>query len=93
MIETMSSLVVADGVGWDHMGGWDWGGMLFGWLMMGGLVLLIVWAVSGGGSVTRPSTATALDVLAERFVRGEITSEEYRERREVLVRGSRRKAK
>jgi putative membrane protein len=75
--------------GWD----WGWGHMLFGSLMMilfwGGLILLIVLAVRwlGAGSVRvtpQAPESKALDVLKERFARGEIDKEEFEERRRLL---------
>lgn len=86
MIEIATGAVLADGVGWDHMNGWGWGGMAMGWLMMIGVVVLIVWIARGGdGATTTTHQPSPLDVLAERFARGEITSDEYEYRREVLV--------
>jgi putative membrane protein len=73
--------------------GWGWGHMLFGSLMMilfwGGLILLIVLAVRwlGAGSVRvtpQAPESKALDVLKERFARGEIDKEEFEERRRLL---------
>lgn len=75
--------------GWD----WGWGHMLFGFLMMvlfwGGLALVVVLAVRwlGGGSTDRAVPAggkTALDILQERFARGEIDKGEFEERKRVL---------
>lgn len=76
---------------WYH--GWGWGHMLFGSLMMilfwGGLVLLIVLAVRWlGGAPARDTPPApenkALDVLKERFARGEIDKEEFEARRRPL---------
>ena len=62
-------------------------GMLFGLLLLGGLVigvvLLVVWAVrqSGSSGTVIPKTAvssrTARQILDDRYARGEITREEY----------------
>ncbi|NNC81379.1 MAG: SHOCT domain-containing protein [Acidimicrobiales bacterium] len=70
------------------MGGWGGGWMwLWGLAMMALFVVLIVWlvrATSGGLSAPRPperfSTDRAREVLAERYARGELSTEEYRER-------------
>ena len=74
--------------------GWGWGHMFFGSFMMllfwGGLIILIVFAVrsmgSGsprGGDGPAPGNR-ALDILEERYARGEIDKEEYEERRRLL---------
>lgn len=71
--------------------GWMW---LFWLLLIVGLVLLTVVAVRAlGGGITRGDGAEgrgsreqsrARQVLDERYARGEITTEEYRERLRVL---------
>ena len=62
-------------------------GMLFGLLLLGGLVvgvvLLVVWAVrlSGSSATVIPkaivSSRTAREILDDRYARGEITREQY----------------
>ena len=82
---------------YSHMmwgGGWGWGHAIFGWVMMilfwGGLILLIVLAVrwlgtgQAGQSTPPPAGKTALDILRERFARGEIDKDEFEERRRLL---------
>ncbi|NIN34119.1 MAG: SHOCT domain-containing protein [Gammaproteobacteria bacterium] len=74
--------------------GFGWGWMIFGGLMMvlfwGGLIALVVLAVqtvSGsrhsadkvGSSTSTPTTA--LNILKERYARGEISKAEYEEMR------------
>ncbi len=66
------------------MGGWGWLGMVAGSLVMLGLIVLVARAVQ------RPSShstgeATALEILATRYASGEISEEEYDERRSVLL--------
>lgn len=76
---------------WWHMG-WGFGPMMFGGLMMlvfwGAIILLIVllvrWLALGDGSPRQPPRPTALDILQERFARGEIDKQEYEERRRLL---------
>ncbi len=75
----------------DWNGHMDWGGgwwmIVWGTLMMGGLVLLGLYLVrsmpgspmNDRGSETNP-TDRAHTILAERYARGELTSEEYQER-------------
>lgn len=79
---------------WGHYG-WGWGGMLFGSLMMivfwGGIVLLTVLLVrafggNGGQTISQqmPSSVAPLDILKERFAKGEIDKKEYEERKKTL---------
>lgn len=83
------------GYGWD---GWGWGWWLIMALLMvlfwGAIVLGVVALVRYGRDRHEPPTAepppdqqrppSALDVLDERFARGEIDAEEYTKRRELL---------
>lgn len=73
---------------------WGWGGMWAGGLGMllfwGVIILLIVLVVRGlSGRVERgapaPGANSALQILQERFARGEIDKAEYEERRKVLA--------
>jgi putative membrane protein len=76
--------------GWD----WGWGHMMFGSLMMilfwGGIILAIVFAVRWLGGATSHSAApptsrkSALDILQDRFARGEIDKDEFEERKRLL---------
>ncbi len=80
--------------GWD----WGWGHMIFGSLMMvllwGGIIIAIVFVVrwlGGGPSHDGKPMApgnTALEILQERFARGEIDKEEFEERRRLLSNGN-----
>ena len=76
------------------MDGWDW---FWGTLMMvlfwGCLVAVIVFAVragggsrntSGGSGERTPATPDAKTVLETRYAKGEISREEFEERRRVL---------
>jgi len=76
----------------DHMMG-TWGGMFLGPLMMvltiAVIAVIVVLAVRwlGGGPQAGPQPPAAkspLDILKERFARGEIDSEEYESRRRIL---------
>jgi len=65
--------------------GWIW--MIGGLLVMIGVVVLIVWAVSAmsrGSASREPERPTALDILRERFARGEITQQEFEQARKTL---------
>ena len=76
-----------------HMMWGGWYGMFFGPLMMiifiAVVVVLVVLAVrwlggSHGASQPIPPAMTPLDILKERFARGEVDKEEFEERRRVL---------
>jgi putative membrane protein len=73
------------------MGAWGaaanpWWGiamMVFWAAIIAGVVLLVVWGVrqlGSGGSVSREP----LDILKERYARGELTREQYEQMRRVL---------
>ncbi len=74
------------------MGGFGFGGMLFGGLMMlafwvlvivGGIWLVITLTRSGQ-AVASSSSVKPLDTLKERYAKGEITKEQYEEMRRGL---------
>ncbi len=75
-----------EGFGWS--GG---GGMFFGPLLMIGfwvlilyfIVLVIRWVFGGAGGAGS-NERTALDILAERYARGEIDKREYEDRKRTL---------
>jgi putative membrane protein len=65
--------------------GWIW--MLGGLLVMVGFVVLIVWAVSAmsrGNTNREPERPTALEILRERYARGEITLQEFEQAKKTL---------
>lgn len=81
-----TSLGLADAWGWDHMGGWGWVMAFFGLITMLVLVALVVWLFGAAGQLPRRGApaATALELLAARYARGEIDRDEYLERRRDL---------
>jgi putative membrane protein len=80
--------------GWRSGPMWDghWGWMFMGPLMMiifvAAVVVLVVvalrWIAGGGQHGAPPATRTPLDILKERFARGEIDKAEFEERRRLL---------
>jgi len=75
--------------GMGHMVGWGawgaWAGMAFGGLMMLLWLALIVTLIVAlvrwlGGATRRTSGRDALDILRQRFARGEIDADELEER-------------
>lgn len=83
------SQVLADTDGWSHMDGWGGGWMwLWGTLMMFSWVAVIagaVWLFSRGRDQASGAGATrARDILDERYARGDLSTDEYRERLDQL---------
>ncbi len=82
------------GMGWGMGWGWHWFGMLVFWLIPLLIVIALAAAAvkylfSGG---TRPNNGSredhnpALEVLEERYAKGEINREEYLQKRDDLKR-------
>jgi putative membrane protein len=80
-------------MGWGMGQGWGFGHGLFGilWMVLfwGALIALIVFVVrkfsgSTGRSGTSERGSTPIDILKERFARGEIDKKEFEERRKIL---------
>jgi putative membrane protein len=76
-----------DGYGW----GWGMGfGMismvLFWVLVILGIVILVKWIAAGSSSGSgAPREKTALDILKERYARGEIDREEFEQKKRDLA--------
>jgi putative membrane protein len=77
-------------MGWyvgDHMTGWGWVGMtlssmlFIALLVLGGMLLV---GVARQGDRPAESVRSPEQVLAERYARGELSDEEYRERLATL---------
>lgn len=62
------------------------GTVLFLGLVIGGIVAAAMWAARELGGRRQASGLGALDILDERFARGEMNPEEYEERRQTLLR-------
>jgi putative membrane protein len=67
---------------WWNGGHWYWGALMMV-VFWAGVVALAYLAVRGGRSERR-HRPTARELLDERFARGEITADEYAERKAVL---------
>lgn len=67
---------------WNGYGAW---GMLWMLLVMVGVVLLVIWGVRQmSGTGPRPGRSRAVEILEERYARGEIDREEFETRRRDL---------
>jgi putative membrane protein len=74
--------------------GWGWGGMIFGPILMlvflaaaVAVIMLVVRWIGGGPAtptIQAPGGKTALDILRERYARGEIDTEEFESRKRTL---------
>jgi putative membrane protein len=80
---------------WNHMGmidgfdGWGWG-----WMLLGALHMVAVWALVIGavwllfrsfGRARGSDRPNALEILDERYARGEIDRTEYEQRRSDII--------
>jgi putative membrane protein len=94
MTHAMASIVVAHPGWWGHAwhawgpgGGWIWGpgsGWLWGPLVLA-LCVAAIWFTRRGREPHRhPGADQARAILAERYARGEISRDEYRERLDDL---------
>lgn len=74
--------------GWDHMQGWGmmWGG---GWMLLfwAVVIALAVFVFRRYGRTSGANRPDALDILRERYARGEIDDAEFEARRRVLEKG------
>lgn len=72
--------------GWMHGGGWGFG-ILFWVVILGVVVLAIRWAVWRRPDDTAEGTTrheTPLEVLQKRYARGDLSKEEYEQKRRDL---------
>ena len=77
---------------WGDAGfGWGWGmgfgmiGMVLFWgLIILGIVVLVKRLGGSSGSSGRPASKSALDILNERYARGEIEKPEFEEKKRSL---------
>ncbi|MGQ0526332.1 MAG: SHOCT domain-containing protein [Betaproteobacteria bacterium] len=76
---------------WDQYG-WGWGmgfGMismvLFWILVILGIVILVRWVSGSSPASGAPPARTALDILKERYARGEIDKREFEEKKRDLA--------
>lgn len=67
---------------------WGYGGLGFLWMALfwAGVILLVVWAVRQPEERNGDSRRRALEILEERYARGEVDAEEFTARRQQLVR-------
>jgi putative membrane protein len=74
-----------DGWGWDHMMSWGGGAaMWIALLVLIGIVIYLALRGSGSASSREHPSETPLSVLQKRYARGEISKEEFEEKRRDL---------
>lgn len=65
-----------------------WGHMFMGWGMMAvfmiAVVFIVLFLIKGVTGGNQPPSSTALDILNERYARGEIDTAEYYERKKTI---------
>ena len=67
------------------MGGFGFGfGMLFWVVIIVGIVALVIWLSSSPRDINKTGSRDALDILKERYARGEIEKDAYLERKREL---------
>jgi putative membrane protein len=74
---------------YDHdLAGWGWFAMSAGMILVWALIILaVVWLIRtlvGTTETREPTTSTSEHLLAERFARGQIDEQEYRQRLDTL---------
>ncbi len=73
---------------WNMMDGWGGAGGL--WMLMGVVVVAVtvlvgVWLIVRSNREPRSPSATPLEILRERYARGEITKEEFETAKRTLA--------
>jgi putative membrane protein len=74
---------------WGNHGDWMWGMggfMGLGWIVILIVIVVVVWLLMRGPLAGGPQTErrSALDILKERYARGEIGREEFEEKKRDL---------
>lgn len=80
--------------GWHDMMGFGWFGwfgmifmLLFWVLIIAGIVWLVKWLIESTSRTEKAPKKRALEILDEKYARGEIDDEEYERRKRKLLEG------
>ena len=92
---TVVPRVFADGLNGPHMGqNWGWGHMFYGgpmmlifWLLILVFTVIVVRWIVGAlmGNQAKQADTSALQILAERYARGDIDKDEFNERKREIT--------
>lgn len=68
-----------------HMFGWGFGGIMM-FVFWAAVILLVIWAVKEvrRNDSGKPHSKSALDILKERYAKGEIDKKEFEEKKKDL---------
>ena len=71
---------------WDMMDGWGSGGiwMLLGMVLLAVIVVVGIWLIVRSNRVVPPTGPTPIEILSQRFARGEITKDEFEAAKRTL---------
>ncbi len=77
--------MMGNGMMGQGMGIWMLLGLIFWIFLIVGIIFLLIWAVQkvSGGRIEKEDSA--LEILKKRYARGEISKEEYEEKRRDLL--------
>ncbi|GMR16332.1 MAG: hypothetical protein BMS9Abin31_0661 [Gammaproteobacteria bacterium] len=78
IMNNMGGFGSAPGFGWVFM-------ILFWILIIVGIIAIIKWLSASSANTNEPQAKTALDVLKERYARGEIEREEFEQKKQDLM--------
>lgn len=67
------------------MGIWMLLGIIFWVLLIAGIIFLLIWVVRKASGRGTEKEESAIDILKKRYARGEISKEEYEEKRRDLL--------
>lgn len=68
---------------YDHMFGWGMGFPMM-ILFWGAVIIFIIWAIQGSRNSNK-NEKSALDILKERYAKGEITKEEFEQKKKDIA--------
>lgn len=77
--------MMGNGIMGQGMGIWMLLGLIFWIFLIVGIVFLLIWVVRKASGRGTEKEESALDILKKRYAKGEISKEEYEEKRRDLL--------